>query len=266
MVQFAHALKEGGDATGAVEAYRAAAAAFPHDGDAQLHYGLFLQALGRNGEAAPVLARALVIDPGNDFVRIKLADLGIAEDAHDSAILTGILAGYDAPMRRPALVARLMLGWQLRQARRHARARRWSAAARRYRRMLARDPHDPRLLVQLGHALREQGDATQAIAAYRQALIGGPRQPETYLHLGHALKVLDRRDAALQAYLVAARLQPGLPAAMAELDGLGWSGSAIPDAKKDEPVAAPRLTMPGGLTRHQQSIWLLLAARVETRD
>ncbi len=266
MVQLAHSLKESGDTAGAAEAYRAAAAAFPHDGDAQLHHGLYLQDLGRNEEAAHVLARALVIDPDNGFVRAKLAELGVADDAHDGAILTGILAGYDAPTHRQGPVARLMLGWQLRQARRHARGRRWDAAARDYRRILARDPHDPRMLVQLGHALREQGDATQALAAYRRALIGAPRQPETYLHLGHALKALGRREAALQAYLAAARLQPGLPAAMAELSGLGWSGSVVADVNAVEPVVGPRLAMPGGLTRHQQSIWLLLAARVGTRD
>lgn len=266
MVQLAHALKESGDATGAAGAYHAAAAACPHDGDAQLHYGLSLEDLGRNEEAVHALARALSIDPGNSFVRTKLVSLGIAEDAHDGAILTGILAGYDALARRPGPVARLALGWQLRRARGHARACHWSAAARSYRRMLARYPYDPRLLIQLGHALREQGDATEAIAAYQQALISAPRQPETYLHLGHALKALDRREAALQAYLTAARLQPGLPAAMAEISDLGWSGSAIADVTGCEPVAAPRLAMPGGLTRHQQSIWRLLAARVDIRD
>lgn len=262
MVQRAHALKEAGDVAGAADAYHEAAGAFPYDAEAQLQHGLYLEIVGRVEQAGHVLARALVLDPDNGFLHAKLAQLGIAEEGHDTAILTGILAGHDAAPRRAGPVSRLILGWRLRQARRHARAGRWQAAARDYRRMLVRHPHDPRLLVQLGHALREQGEATQAIAAYRRALIGSPRQPDTYLHIGHALKMLGRREAALQAYLAATRLQPGLAAARAELNGLGWSD--IVDAGGDRPVAGSRRVMPGGLTRREQTIWRQLATRIET--
>ena len=278
-VQLAHSLKESGDIALAEEAYQAAAAAFPRDIDAQLHYGLFLRHVRQSVEAVNVLARALVLDPGNAFVRAELLGLGIDDDMFDTVALTGIVAGYDAPPTPPGPLARLIVRGHLRRARRYARAHRWDDAARQYRRMLAMDPHNPRILVQLGHAVREQGDAENAVMIYRDALVSEPRRPDVYLHLGHALKATGRRTAALQAYLAAWRLQPGMPSAAAELHGMGWTEAnlrenvdwsrSLPQRAVGDSGHEPKpqsMVMPNGLTRHQQSIWMLLAASVAHRN
>ncbi len=70
-----------------------------------------------------------------------------------------------------------------------------------YRRALDRGPRFCRpIWVQLGHALKEQGDYTAAEAAYRRSLALDGRVKDTYLQLGHLLNLEERWEEAVEAY------------------------------------------------------------------
>jgi len=77
----------------------------------------------------------------------------------------------------------------------------WEAAARLYRKALARNPRNPPIWVQYGHALKESGRLAEAEAAYRRALAYDPRDADAHLQLGHALKLQGRKEEAQSAYL-----------------------------------------------------------------
>jgi GT2 family glycosyltransferase len=101
-------------------------------------------------------------------------------------------------------------------------ARQWPEAARHYRIALVRDPCNPPIWVQYGHALKECGHLEPAEAAYRRALASDPAA-DTYLQLGHVLKIQGRTDEALASYLSAIVRDQSLQDAARELAGLGWS-------------------------------------------
>jgi tetratricopeptide (TPR) repeat protein len=88
----------------------------------------------------------------------------------------------------------------------------WDLAARHYREALDRNPHNPPIWVQYGHALKESGGLrdrdklAQAELAYRRALSLDPGVADTYLQLGHVLKLEGRTDEAQGAYLQATAL------------------------------------------------------------
>jgi glycosyltransferase involved in cell wall biosynthesis len=98
----------------------------------------------------------------------------------------------------------------------------WEAAARLYRKALARNPRNPPIWVQYGHALKESGRLAEAEAAYRRALFFQPKAADSELQLGHVLKLQGRTDAAQAAYLRALALEPSLSEVFSELHGLGW--------------------------------------------
>jgi tetratricopeptide (TPR) repeat protein len=102
-------------------------------------------------------------------------------------------------------------------------AKDWRAAARHYKKALARNPANAPCWVQYGHALKESGRLPEAEAAYRRALAYAPDVADTYLQLGHALKLQGDENAAQAAYLRALALDPAMTAAADELVGLGWS-------------------------------------------
>ncbi|MGH7094276.1 MAG: glycosyltransferase [Stellaceae bacterium] len=106
-------------------------------------------------------------------------------------------------------------------------AKLWLAAARHYRRALARNPADTAVWVQYGHTLKEAGRLTEAEAAYRRALDCDPAVADTHLQLGHVLKLQQKTRAALAAYLRAFALDPVLPYPLDELAGLGWSEAQL---------------------------------------
>jgi glycosyltransferase involved in cell wall biosynthesis len=99
----------------------------------------------------------------------------------------------------------------------------WEAAARLYRKALARNPRNPPIWVQYGHALKESGRLGEAEAAYRRALFFQPKAADSELQLGHVLKLQGRTDAAEAAYLRALALNPLLSDVPRELQALGWS-------------------------------------------
>jgi glycosyltransferase involved in cell wall biosynthesis len=108
-------------------------------------------------------------------------------------------------------------------------ARQWQLAAQLYREALDRDPWNPPIWVQYGHALKESGalrdpdKLAQAELAYRRALSLDPRGADTYLQLGHVLKLQGKSEEARGAYLRAFTFESSLDSASFELAQLGWS-------------------------------------------
>src|SRR3954452_6925532 len=99
----------------------------------------------------------------------------------------------------------------------------WATAERLYRTVVDRDPRNPPIWVQYGHALKESGDPAQAEAAYRAAIAADPRCADTQVQLGHVLKLLGRQKEAEAAYLRAFVIDRNLAHPVRELRGLGWS-------------------------------------------
>src|ERR1700730_14426841 len=99
----------------------------------------------------------------------------------------------------------------------------WQRAARLSRTALDRNPLNPPIWVQYGHALKETGKLAQDEAAYRRAISEEPTVADTHLQLGHALKRQGRIEEAHAAYLRCCALDPSSPDALHELEGLGWS-------------------------------------------
>jgi predicted TPR repeat methyltransferase len=84
--------------------------------------------------------------------------------------------------------------------------------------------------VQLGHALKEQGDRVGGEKAYRRSLELAYNVADTHLQLGHVLKLQGRIPEAAQAYFKALVLDDAFAYARMELVGLGYSQSEIEGA------------------------------------
>ncbi len=119
----------------------------------------------------------------------------------------------------------MMFGWTARgllaRARKAGRARDWRAAAQAYAGFLDRRPDHAAAWVQLGHALKEQGDFAGARAAYDRAVGLDPAVADSWLQRGHILKLLGERASAIDAYAAAAALDPQLEPAAVELIAMG---------------------------------------------
>jgi O-antigen biosynthesis protein len=117
-------------------------------------------------------------------------------------------------------------------------AREWGLAAELYRETLERNPDNPPIWVQYGHALKEFGELrdreklVQAERAYRRALALDPRVADTYLQLGHVLKLQGKIEEAGAAYLRAFALDPSMSNSIQELGGLGWSESYLAELRR----------------------------------
>ena len=105
----------------------------------------------------------------------------------------------------------------------------WELAARLYGKALNRNPCNPPIWVQYGHALKESGDRqdpdklAQAEMAYRKALTLDPGVADTYVQLGHVLKLQGKTNEAEASYLRAFALDPSMSYPLEELEELGWS-------------------------------------------
>src|SRR5207249_6356909 len=84
----------------------------------------------------------------------------------------------------------------------------WPLAARLYRKALNRNPRNPPIWVQYGHALKEAGDLAAAETAYRTAIDYDPDAADSYLHLGHLLKLRGAKSDAAGAFFRTAALSP----------------------------------------------------------
>ena len=81
--------------------------------------------------------------------------------------------------------------------------------------------------VQLGHALKEQGDREGGLAAYQTAWTLEPDVADTALQLGHVFKLLNQPDNAIAWYKQAIKVGTGSHDAARELVGLGLDRQAI---------------------------------------
>src|SRR5207248_10286091 len=106
-------------------------------------------------------------------------------------------------------------------------AGRWDTAADLYRRALDRNPDNPPIWVQFGHALKESGNLAEAERAYRAAIARDPTAADSHLQLGHVLKLQGKQEEAEPAYLRAFALDPGLPHICEGLRDLGWSETRV---------------------------------------
>ena len=88
--------------------------------------------------------------------------------------------------------------------------RQWDVAAQLYGQALDRNPCNPPIWVQYGHALKEAGRVEAGEAAYRRAITYDPRGADPHLQLGHVLKLQGKREDAQRAYLQALMLDPSL--------------------------------------------------------
>jgi GT2 family glycosyltransferase/tetratricopeptide (TPR) repeat protein len=111
-------------------------------------------------------------------------------------------------------------------------ARQWELAAQLYRKALDRNPQNPPILVQYGHALKESGHLAQAESVYRSAIAYEPGNADPHLQLGHVLKLQGKTEEAQAAYLQAFALEPSLPDPVHELSGLGWSAEQMAELKE----------------------------------
>jgi FkbM family methyltransferase len=121
------------------------------------------------------------------------------------------------------LIARWRFARLLSVARRAARQRNWPNVEIAYSAIIAICGTLPRIWLQYGHALKEQGNLTGAERAYRKALTLDPSDPDAHLQLGHALKLRSAYAAATHAYVEAFRLRPSFEAARRELVAMGFS-------------------------------------------
>ncbi len=114
----------------------------------------------------------------------------------------------------------------------------WELAAQLYRKALDRDPRNPPIWVQYGHALKESGELrdfdklAQAELAYRRALLLDPTAADPHLQLGHVLKLQGKTEEAQAAYLRAFALDPSVPHPLHELSGLGWSEAQVVEFRR----------------------------------
>jgi tetratricopeptide (TPR) repeat protein len=229
-IQYGHAVKECGNPAEAEAAYRIAIAYEPADADAHLQLGHALKLQGKRGEAEAAYRQAWVLDRSSADAARELAAFGwtsqrLAEPVDRSA---AALAWDDPPATSAINRAMPRLGRRrgkeglITRADRARKARQWLLAARLYRKALDRNPDNPPIWVQYGHALKESGMA-EAEHAYRAALYYASGVADTHLQLGHVLKLQGKTEEAEAAYLRALALDASLVAAAHELANLGWT-------------------------------------------
>jgi len=221
-VQYGHVLKEGGSYAAAEAAYRRAIVDAPAVADTHFQLGQVLKLQGRTEEAKAAYLRALSIDQSLQQAADELAALGCA-----TKDLPQLLRDIPAPVgarrkrRKESIITRADRARDLGQ---------WEIAARLYRRALDRNPGNPSIWLQYGHAVKEAGQR-DAELAYRHALAYAPRLRDAHVQLAHILKLRGKTEAARQAFLRAFALDPSLPDTLPELRRLGWSEAELAEVQ-----------------------------------
>ena len=239
-VQYGHALKECGSPAEAEMAYRTAIGYRPKDADAQLQLGHVLKLQGRTAEARDAYRHALALDSSLAEAARELSQLDQSEErmreprARSSptapqsntlpiAMIPGPAAQNKLKSRKGSVISR---------ADRARDARQWPIAAELYRKALDRNPHNPPIWIQYGHALKESGDLAEAESAYRAAMARDAGAAEPFLQLGHVLKMRGRCEEAQAAYLRAFALQPSMSEPLSELGNLGWPEAQVAELRQ----------------------------------
>ena len=153
----------------------------------------------------------------------------------------------------------------------------WEVAAELYRKALNRNPRNPPIWVQYGHALKESGERrdpdklAQAESAYRRALSLDPSAADPYLQLGHVLKLQGKIEEAQAAYLRAFALDSSMPYPLEELRGIGWSKGKLSElqilaeldgSESTEPAPGSGSAVP--INGRSDAVWKPLHAKSPT--
>jgi len=228
-IQYGHALKESGSRAEAEMAYRTAIGYQPENADAHLQLGHVLKLQGKIAEARAAYRRALELNSSLTDPARELNQLARGETQIREALPAGLAV---LPQTGPLLTAAITRpgrsrfksgkGSFISRADRARDAREWEIAAELYRKALDRNPNNPPIWVQYGHALKESGNFAEAESAYRAAIARDAGAAEPHLQLGHLLKMGGRREEAQAAYLQALALQPSMAEPFPGLDSLGW--------------------------------------------
>jgi hypothetical protein len=111
----------------------------------------------------------------------------------------------------------VFFGNPVRQGDRARDRRDWRKAARAYRRAVRQCPDNAPIWVQLGHALKESGDATGARDAYGRACALDPEDGDAALHYARVLAATGSHTKAAQLFVRASLLPPHPSEALREL-------------------------------------------------
>src|SRR5438067_2371216 len=235
-IQYGHALKECGSRAEAEAAYRTAIGYQPEDADAHLQLGHVLKLQGKTAEAGASYRRALELNSALTGAARELSQLGRGENQIREPLPIGSAAlPQSGPLQTSAIPrpARSKFksgkGSFISRADRARDAGQWEIAAELYRKALDRNPNNPPIWVQYGHALKESGNLAEAERAYRAAIAREPTAADSHLQLGHVLKLQGKQEEAEPAYLRAFALDPGLPHTCEGLRDLGWSETRVGD-------------------------------------
>src|SRR5260221_6248008 len=115
----------------------------------------------------------------------------------------------------------------------------WQLAAGLHQIALERNPKNPPIWIQYGHALKETGDLAASEAAYRTALGYNPQDADAHLQLGHVLKIQCKIADAKAAYLRALEIDSSLSAAARELTKLSEPKRALSEGPQIVGERAP---------------------------
>ncbi len=207
--QYGHMLKENGEFEEAKAAYFKSLSLTPSDVDTCLHLGHLLKNTGDRDLAAEIFGAALTMDPTFGPAEDGLGDLGLA--------IPEARPERPKPGKAGTKLARWFYGKRLRSAQSAFSAHKWRVAEGRYRALLQERPCDTRLMIQIGHTLKEQGKIDAASQMYRRAADQEPLNSDAYLHLGHATKLAGDLSGARAYYQQALRYWPQNPDALFEL-------------------------------------------------
>lgn len=202
------AFHRAGDLTAAERGYRAVLGAAPEHADAQHLLGVLLHQLGRNGEAASLIAEAI---SRNGRVAEYHANLGLALHALDRLEEAEAAYRRALALREAFPEAHNSLGSALQDR------GRLEEAVSHYRRALALRSDYADALTNLGTALRAMDRYGEAEEELRRSLRLNPADPVALTNLGVVLKEMDRADDAEAAHLEALRLAPGDPEVIVNL-------------------------------------------------
>jgi tetratricopeptide (TPR) repeat protein len=125
----------------------------------------------------------------------------------------------------------------------------WTAAARNYRRYLARYPKDGAIWVQLGNCLKEAKHFAEADKAYRRAFALMPSDADLRIQMGHLAKLRGRAQEAVEeyweGYTLAAERTDARDEAFNVLDDLEHRGGLMPSVGAAPRTAPDALIHPG---------------------
>lgn len=203
---YGHSLKEQGKITRAEQAYRKAVSLDPRNADAHLQLGHALKLKGDSYGAVQCYSNAFRLQPSLEWARKELIAAGISA-AQFVNIVLGQEANVPAPPTRPPVGILYPLSFlRLKAARRAARRKKWPIVIAHYRQLTRRFPDMAAVWMQLGNALRDQGELEEAQIAYFEALTRNHERADLLVHLGDIFETQRDYQASRTVRQIAANL------------------------------------------------------------